>query len=89
MIQASSRYMAEDFCDHFPKLNESNVEVIPEGVDVDLFSRPLPDNDVSGRYELPASFLFTPAQLWPHKNHLTILKALKRLRDGGLVIPWV
>lgn len=89
VIQASSRYMAGDFCDHFPKLNESNVEVIPEGVDVDLFSRALPENDVVGRYELPASFLFTPAQLWPHKNHLTILEALKLLRDRGLVIPWV
>jgi glycosyltransferase involved in cell wall biosynthesis len=89
VIQASSRYMAHDFCDHFPKLNESNVEVIPEGVDVDLFSRPLPGNDVVGRYELPASFLFTPAQLWPHKNHLTTLKALKLLRDRGHKFPWV
>jgi glycosyltransferase involved in cell wall biosynthesis len=89
VIQASSRYMARDFCDHFPKLNESNVEVIPEGVDIDLFSRPLLDNDVVGRYGLPASFLFTPAQLWPHKNHLTILKALRLLKDRGLVIPWV
>jgi glycosyltransferase involved in cell wall biosynthesis len=89
VIQASSRYMARDFCDHFPKLNESNVEVIPEGVDVDLFSRRLPDSDVVARYELPADFLFTPAQLWPHKNHLTILGALKRLKDRGLVVPWV
>lgn len=89
VIQASSRYMADDFCDHFPKLNESNVEVIPEGVDIDLFSRPLPGNDVVGRYGLPTSFLFTPAQLWPHKNHLTILRALKLLTDRGVVLPWV
>lgn len=89
MIQASSRFMARDFCDHFPKLNESNVEVIPEGVDVDLFSRPLPHNDVVGRFGLPESYLFTPAQLWPHKNHVTTLKALKRLKDRGLTVHWV
>jgi glycosyltransferase involved in cell wall biosynthesis len=89
VIQASSRYMAQDFCDHFAKLNDSNVEVIPEGVDVELFSRDPSDNDVVARYELPESFLFTPAQLWHHKNHLTILKALKRLRDRGLALPWV
>lgn len=89
VIQASSRYMAQDFCDHFPKLNESNVEVIPEGVDVELFAHDVPGNDVVERYGLPASFLFTPAQLWHHKNHLTILKALKRLEDRGLVLPWV
>jgi glycosyltransferase involved in cell wall biosynthesis len=88
MIQASSRSMARDFCDHFAKLNESNVEVIPEGVDIELFSRD-PENDVIGRYGLPESLLFTPAQLWHHKNHVTILKALRRLRDRGLVLPWV
>jgi glycosyltransferase involved in cell wall biosynthesis len=89
VIQASSRSMARDFWDHFPKLNESNVEVIPEGVDVELFARNDSGNDVVARYRLPASFLFTPAQLWHHKNHLTILKALKRLKDRGLVVPWV
>lgn len=89
VIQASSRYMAQDFCEHFPKLNESNVEVIPEGVDVELFSRGVPGNDVVRRHGLPDSFLFTPAQLWHHKNHVTVLKALKRLRERGLILPWV
>lgn len=89
VIQASSRYMLRDFCEHFPKLNESNVEVIPEGVDIELFGRPRADNDVRERYGLPESFLFMPAQLWPHKNHLTILRAVKRLKDRGLVVPLV
>jgi glycosyltransferase involved in cell wall biosynthesis len=88
-IQASSRYMRDDFCEHFAKLNETNVEVIPEGVDVDLFAQRRPDGDVESRYPLPPAFLFTPAQLWPHKNHLTILRALKRLKDRGVVLPWV
>ena len=88
-IQASSRAMCRDFCEHFPKLNAANVEVIPEGVDIDLFSQPQIGNDVCARYELPESFLFTPAQLWHHKNHLTTLKALKRLRDRRIVLPWV
>ena len=89
VVQASSRYMAHEFQDHFPKLDESNVEVIPEGVDIDRFSASERDNDVIARYKLPKSFLFTPAQLWHHKNHITILKALKRLSEQGLVLPWV
>jgi glycosyltransferase involved in cell wall biosynthesis len=89
VVQASSRYMAQDFCDHFPKLDESNVEVIPEGVDIELFARDDPKNDVADRYGLPDSFLFTPAQLWHHKNHITTLKAMKQLRDGGLSLPLV
>lgn len=89
VIQASSRFMRDDFCQHFAKLNESNVEVIPEGVDIELFSRPQSDDDVVARYHLPDSFLFTPAQLWKHKNHITTLNALKRLKDRGVVLPWV
>jgi glycosyltransferase involved in cell wall biosynthesis len=89
VIQASSRSMARDFCDHFSKLDESNVEVIPEGVDIELFARDDPDDKVAERYGLPDAFLFTPAQLWHHKNHITILKALARLRERGLVLPWV
>jgi glycosyltransferase involved in cell wall biosynthesis len=88
-VQASSRAMRDEFCDYFAKLDESNVAVIPEGVDIDLLSRRRADYDVRERYGLPASFLFTPAQLWHHKNHLTILRALKRLKERGLLLPWV
>lgn len=38
---------------------------------------------VPGEFEA-GSYLFYPAQFWPHKNHVTTLRALKRLRDGGL-----
>lgn len=88
VVQASSHAMQREFCDHFPRLNESNVEVIPEGVDVALFSESRP-NDVVARHGLPEAFLFTPAQLWHHKNHATILDALRRLRERDLVLPWV
>jgi glycosyltransferase involved in cell wall biosynthesis len=89
VVQASSHYMAQDFQEHFPGLNQSNVEVIPEGVDIEFFSSRRNCEDVVARYDLPDSFLFTPAQLWHHKNHLTILKALKRLKERELVIPLV
>jgi glycosyltransferase involved in cell wall biosynthesis len=42
------------------------------------------------RYGLPDEFAFFPAQTFPHKNHLTLLDALARVRDEeGLVIPLV
>ncbi|MFH1233605.1 MAG: glycosyltransferase family 1 protein [Patescibacteria group bacterium] len=37
-------------------------------------------------YKLPEKFLFYPAQLWPHKNHLNILKAINKLKDSGLTV---
>jgi glycosyltransferase involved in cell wall biosynthesis len=87
-IQASSRAMRDEFCDHFAKLSEQNVEVIPEGVDVELFARPR-DADVVAKYGLPPAFVFTPAQLWPHKNHVTTLRALERLAEHGIHLPLV
>jgi glycosyltransferase involved in cell wall biosynthesis len=37
--------------------------------------------DVVNRYNLKSGYVFYPAQFWPHKNHVRILHALKRLRD--------
>jgi len=36
---------------------------------------------VRNTYNLPARFLFYPAQFWPHKNHARIVAALGLLRD--------
>lgn len=32
----------------------------------------------------PQPYVFYPAAFWPHKNHMTLLRALKILHDGGL-----
>jgi glycosyltransferase involved in cell wall biosynthesis len=81
--------MRRDFLDHFPSLDENRVVVIPEGVDIALFARPRAHDELRCRYRLPDRFLFFPAQLWRHKNHITVLRALKRLRDRGVRIPLI
>ncbi len=40
-------------------------------------------------YDLPESYLFYPAQFWPHKNHKRIVEALGLLAREGLRIPLV
>jgi glycosyltransferase involved in cell wall biosynthesis len=89
IIQASSEYMRQDFLEQFPSLDENRVVVIPEGVDIALFARPLARDKIKCRYQLPDQFLFFPAQLWRHKNHITVLRALKRLRGSSVQIPLV
>jgi len=37
--------------------------------------------DVKEKYNLKNDYIFYPAQFWPHKNHIYILKAIKLLRD--------
>lgn len=41
------------------------------------------------KFSLPDKFLFYPAQFWPHKNHLNLLKAVKLLRNENEIVPLV
>jgi glycosyltransferase involved in cell wall biosynthesis len=88
-FQASSEFIKYDLLMHFPWLSPEQVEVIPPGVPMERFAAPTAPECLS-RYHLPERFLFFPAQLWPHKNHLTILKALKKIElQHGLKLPLV
>ncbi len=89
-LHANSRYTKEDFLKHFSWIPEDRIEVIPPGVDITRFGTPTDTEILQRRYGIPERFLFYPAQLWPHKNHLTILKALKKIeRESGLKIPLI
>lgn len=47
-------------------------------------------NDVREKFSLCRSFLFYPAQTWPHKNHLKLLDAVAALKyRDGIVVPVV
>lgn len=88
-IQASSEFIKRDLLSHYHHLCPENIWVIPEGVDVGAFQSPS-NVDVVAKYKLENQFIFFPAQLWPHKNHITVLKALKLIQDNhGLCIPLV
>ncbi len=88
-LQASSKYIKEDLLTNFDCLCPDKIVVIPEGVMIEEFTTSI-DSDVIFKYGLPSHFLFFPAQLWLHKNHITVLKALNRLRlERGLTIPLV
>jgi len=88
-LQASSQFIKEDLLKHFNYLHPGQIVVIPEGVMIEEFLSPI-ESDVIVKYALPHNFLFFPAQLWLHKNHITVLKALNHLqREQGLKIPMV
>jgi glycosyltransferase involved in cell wall biosynthesis len=88
-IQASSQFIKDDLLASFPGISPRHIEVIPEGVNAPEFSAPV-DGAQLDNYYLPDKFLFCPAQLWPHKNHITILRALKVIEaEHNLKIPLV
>ncbi len=89
-FQANSKYTKDDLLHHFDWLSEDRVEVIPPGVRIEEFATPIVSDSLYQHYRIPEHFLFCPAQLWPHKNHLTILRALKQIEaQRGLKIPLV
>lgn len=87
-IQASTEFMKDDFVKHFRYLKRDQVFVVHEGVDVSRFES-APEISLQ-KFNLPKDFIFLPAQLWPHKNHITLLKALCHLeKTKGIQIPLV
>lgn len=89
-FQASSQFIKEDLLAHFRSISEDQIHVIPEGVLAQEFTAQRSISLLRSHHDLPERFLFLPAQLWPHKNHETLLKALKELElNKGLRIPLV
>ncbi len=88
-FQASSQFIKRDMLAHFPGISPERIAVIPEGVNLEDFSAPRGVWPLQP-YRLAERFLFLPAQLWPHKNHLTVLRALRCLEEqNGVRIPLV
>src|SRR6185436_3788013 len=44
----------------------------------------LDETSLREKYKIEGPYLFYPAQFWPHKNHINLLRAIKLLkeRDG-------
>lgn len=78
VVQASSRYIRDCLAEQFPFA--ANVTVIPEGVDLHRFSPSAPAEQPPGLAGAE-NFIFYPAQLWAHKNHLLLIDALALVRD--------
>lgn len=89
-FQASSEFSKQDFLRYFQCISPEQIAVIPEGVCVEEFAAPVDTGALQEKYRLPKRFLFYPAQLWLHKNHLILLQALKQIElKYGLQIPLV
>ncbi len=89
IIQVSSEYIKSDLLQHFRFLKESQICVIPEGVDILKFNQDY-KIDIHAKYGIPENFIFYPAQLWKHKNHLILLQTLYNInRKNGMEIPLV
>jgi glycosyltransferase involved in cell wall biosynthesis len=89
-IQASSQYIRSCLIEKFAFVKPEGIFVIPEGVDFEKFSLDVANEQPPALADLCGDFVFYPAQLWPHKNHLMLIDALALHRDEtGTELPCV
>lgn len=77
---------------HFYNLREANVRLLPHPTPWFALNSPDSDShkDILERYNISSSYLFYPAQFWPHKNHVGLLHAIDILRNKyGIILPLV
>jgi glycosyltransferase involved in cell wall biosynthesis len=73
IIQASSIFIKKDIIKFYPHINKKKIEVINEGISNDFKFKKI---NIAKK-----KFFFFPAQLWQHKNHMTVLKSIKVLKE--------
>lgn len=72
---------AKQDCEKFYPHTKDKILVIPFAVNSSTKSVKISPEDIRKKYHLPEKFFFLPNQFWKHKNHITVIYALKILRD--------
>jgi glycosyltransferase involved in cell wall biosynthesis len=90
IVVMATSWGKQDISKHY-RLPEEKVQVVPCAPTLNAYPDPQ-DRDLMftrQKYVLPEHFIFYPAQTWPHKNHIGLLRALAILRDRGVIVPLV
>lgn len=91
MVAVASSWVKFDVVRHFG-LPEDKVHVVPWAPVLEAYNPPSETDLLAARlkFSLPESYVFYPAQTWPHKNHLGLLQALAILREKyNLAVPLI
>ncbi len=75
----------------FYRVPEIRIEIVPF-LPPSYLKKELTESEieaVKARYDLPNKFIFYPAQFWPHKNQLNLVKALAILKEKGVTVTTV
>ena len=80
-ISAPTEFVRGTVIDHLG-VDPDRVLVVPHGIPASEPGWGTPADVVRARYDLPGPFLLYPAVTWPHKNHVTAVRALAELRTS-------
>jgi glycosyltransferase involved in cell wall biosynthesis len=79
----SSRDSERD-CLRFLPFSKGKTVAVPFSVKIPEICDRYALKNLRARYKLPSRFVYLPNQLWQHKNHITVLRALLLLRQRGV-----
>ena len=78
-VMLSSQDSRKD-CEAFFPGTRGKTAVLPFCVQLPDIERALAPDETRRIYNLPARYFYLPNQFWRHKNHLTVLEALKEIK---------
>jgi len=75
-------------CERFFPKTRGKTSVLPFCVQIPEDDTALSPSDIRSIYRLPERYFYMPNQLWKHKNHIGILKAVNELKlaDKSVVV---
>ena len=73
----------------FYNIPEERIKLLPHPTPSFALSGLKPDAGIFNKTGFDKNYLFYPAQFWAHKNHITILKALREFAGKGKNLPVV
>lgn len=82
IVIVESNFVKKDVM-KFLNVEEDRIKVIPSPPPSYVVKLKLEQNiieNVINKYNLPDKYIFYPAQFWPHKNHINLIKALKFIK---------
>jgi glycosyltransferase involved in cell wall biosynthesis len=87
LIITSCESIKKNLCRHY-KINKEKVHIIPY-TPSNLFIKKKLSKKFLKKYKKIKNYFFYPAQIWGHKNHLVILKAIKVLNKKNIDVNLV
>jgi glycosyltransferase involved in cell wall biosynthesis len=88
VVVMPTRWGAEDVIANLG-VPRRKVAVIPAASPLTAYAEPTAADlaRVRAALDLPEAFVLYPAQTWPHKNHMALVKATAELAGQGILIP--
>ena len=81
-LMVSSESAKRD-CERFYPSVKGSISVVPFAVMIAEEALTGDPQEARLRYQLPSDFFYLPNQFWKHKNHATVVEALRLLKEQG------